>query len=89
MAKPDEILADEQNFYQENRSAWLKDHAGKFALVKGRRLVGFYDSPDVAYQDGLTKLGNVAMLVIQVLPEQPIERFPALQLGLISADLQN
>jgi hypothetical protein len=89
MAAAHEILKEEREFYEENRAAWLKDHASKFALVKGRQLVGFYESPDLAYQDGLTKLGNVPMLVIQVLPEQPVARFPALQLGLIGADLQS
>jgi hypothetical protein len=89
MADAQEILTEEREFYQQNRAAWLKDHAGKFALVKRRQLVGFYESPDLAYQDGLMKLGNVPMLVIQVLAEQPVARFPALQLGLMSADFQN
>ena len=88
MSDPKEILVEEQSFYQENRADWLKEHQGKFALIKGREVFGFFDSPDTAYQDGLRKLGNVPMLVIQVLPEQPVAQIPALQFGLIGADLQ-
>lgn len=85
---PEEILAEERKFYNENRAEWLKQHPGKFALIKGRELFGTFDSPDVAYAEGLKVLGNVPMLVIQILPEQPVARFPALQLGLIRADIQ-
>ncbi len=88
MAATGEILAEERGFYPENRSAWLQAHPGKFVLIQGRQLLGVYDSPDVAYADGLKLLGNVPMLVIQVLPDQPTARFPALQLGLIRADFQ-
>lgn len=88
MAAPEEILAEERGFYQENRATWLQQHQGKFVLIKGRRLLGVYDSPDVAYAEGLKLLGNVPMLVMQVLPDQPVARFPALELGLIRADIQ-
>jgi len=88
VATSGEILAEERGFYQENRAALLQQHQGKFVLIKGRQLLGVFDSPEVAYGEGLKLLGNVPMLVIQVLPEQPVARFPALQLGLIRADLQ-
>lgn len=84
----DEILAVERAYFEEHRTAWLEEHQGKFALIKDRRLFGMFDSPDAAYAEGLKLLGNVPMLVIQVLPEQPVARFPALQLGLIRADIQ-
>jgi hypothetical protein len=88
VAASGEILVEERGFYQENRAALLQQHQGKFVLIKGRKLLGVFDSPDLAYAEGLKLLGNVPMLVIQVLPEQPVARFPALQLGLIRADLQ-
>jgi hypothetical protein len=88
VATSGEILVEERGFYQENRAALLQQHLGKFVLIKGRQLLGVFDSPEVAYAEGLKLLGNVPMLVIQVLPEQPVARFPALQLGLIRADLQ-
>ncbi len=88
LAVTEELLTEEREYYQEQRAALLQQHREKFALIKGRKLLGVYDSPDVAYLEGLKLVGNVPMLVIQVLPEQPIARFPALQLGLIRADIQ-
>lgn len=84
---PTEVLASEQAFYKESRESLLKDHLGKWALIIGRKVLGIYDSPDKAYAEGLRAAGNVPMLVIQVLPEQPTVRFPALQFGLVSARL--
>ena len=84
----EEILAEEREYYSRNHVGWMQQYQGKFALIKGRKLLGVYDSPDAAYAEGLKALGNVPMLVVQVLPEQPIARFPALQLGLVRADLQ-
>ena len=82
-----DVLTVEQAFYKESREALLKDHPGKWALIVERKLVGIFDSPDTAYAEGLKAVGNVPMLVIQILPEQPTVRFPALQLGLVSARL--
>ena len=82
-----EALVEEQAFYAEFRATLLRDHPGKWALIVGRKLLGVFDSPDTAYAEGLKISGNVPMLVVQILPEQPTVRFPALQLGLISARL--
>lgn len=81
----DAVLAQEQACYEESRGALLKEHPGKWAVIVGRKLLGVFDSPDTAYVEGLKAVGNVPMLVIQILPEQPTVRFPALQLGLVSA----
>jgi hypothetical protein len=82
-----EPLAEEQAFYSESQAALLRDHQGKWALIVGRKLLGVFDSPDTGYAEGLRIAGNVPMLVIQILPEQPTVTFPALQLGLVSARL--
>lgn len=88
MATTDEILVEERRFFQENRASLLQRYSGKFVLIKGHELLGVFDSPDFAYAEGLKRLGNVPMLVVQVLPEDPVARFPALQLGLVRADIQ-
>lgn len=82
-----DVLSEEQAFYAASRDSLLKEHSGKWVLIVGRKLLGVFDSPDTAYSEGLKIVGNVPMLVIQVLPEQPTVRFPALQLGLVSARL--
>jgi hypothetical protein len=40
-AKP---LETEVAFFASHLSAWLNDAEGKFALVKGAELIGFYDT---------------------------------------------
>ncbi len=82
-----EVLNAEQAFYKESRDKLLKEHPGKWALIVERKLLGVFDSPDTAYAEGLKAVGNVPMLVIQILPEQPTLRIPALQFGLVSARL--
>ena len=82
-----DVLGAEQAFYQGSRVRLLAEHPGKRALIVGRRLLGIFDSPDTAYAEGLRAVGNVPMFVVQILPEQPTVRFPALQLGLVSARL--
>jgi hypothetical protein len=80
-----EVLAEEQAFYAGQRESLLATSEGKYALIKGTRLVGTYDTPSAAYADGISKLGNVPMLIVHVVRDEPAGRVPALTLGLIHA----
>ncbi len=82
-------LSEEMQFYLESKAELLRTVEGKFALIKGRRLIGTYDAPDRAYAEGVATLGNVPMLIIQVQRDAPESRVPALTLGLIHADLSH
>ena len=59
-------LTEEVNFYEENKEEYLAQYYGKFVLIKGRILVGVYLDFSSAYADGLRILGNVSMLIKQV-----------------------
>jgi hypothetical protein len=78
-------LAEETNYYHEVKESLLPTAEGKFALIKGRKLVGLFDSPDKAYSEGIAQLGNVPMLIVQVKKEEAKIQIPALTLGLIRA----
>jgi len=81
-----ELLIEEQKYYESERERLLAAHSGKFALIKGAKLVGVFDTQSAAYEAGLTQLGNVPMLIVQLVPQRPVEfESPALHLGLISA----
>ena len=41
-------LNREQAVYETNLSRWLADHEGKFVLIKGDKVDGFYESRDEA-----------------------------------------
>ena len=78
-------LAEETKYYHEIKEGLLPTAEGKFALIKGRKLVGLFDSPDRAYAEGIAQLGNVPMLIVQVKKEETKVQIPALTLGLIRA----
>ena len=82
---PETPLQEEQAFFEANRAALLKDHQGKFALVKGSELIGTFDTDENAYTEGVAKFGNVSFLIRKVEEKDPTAQFPALTYGLLSA----
>ena len=59
-------LETEVQYFNEHRAEFLEQAAGKFALIKGDRLIGMFDSEISAIRNGYQKLGNVPFLVRQV-----------------------
>ena len=80
-----EAIETELAFYTEKKEELLAAHEGKYALIKGRELLGLFDTFPQAYEAGLRKVGNKPMLIKQVLRQEPVEHFPALEHGLIRA----
>jgi hypothetical protein len=86
---PENVLAEELAYFDEVRKDLLSNSEGKFVLIKGRQVLGVFDTGQAAYEHGLATFGNVPMLVAQILKEDMVARFPALHLGLIHASLQD
>ena len=82
----DSQLETELAYFEAHRSEWLQHHEGKFALIRGEKLSGVFDSWQNAYESGVNEWGIVAFLVKQILPQDPIESAPALTYGLINAN---
>lgn len=82
------VLADEREYFDAHRGELLKAHAGKYALIKARALVGIFDTPEAAYEAGVNEFGNVPMLIVQISAEDVVVSYPALQLGLIGGAVQ-
>jgi hypothetical protein len=82
------MLDDEIGFYEENLPAWLDRHEGRVVLVKGRELIGFFDTEREAVAEGVERYGLTSFLVRRVLAEQPVVYVPALEHGVLRADLQ-
>jgi hypothetical protein len=80
-------LETELKFFKENHDKWKKSYTGKFALVKGGELIGVYDSPDKAYDEGAKRFGTASFLVRQIGVADSDVQIPALTLGLINARL--
>jgi hypothetical protein len=78
-------LQTEQAFFEKNRSQLLKEHRGKYALIKGEVLVGTFDTAENAYIAGVQRFGNVPFLIKQVVEEEREIYLPAMTLGLLRA----
>ena len=59
-------LEAELQYFNEHRAEFMEKAAGKFALIKGDRLIGMFDNETSAIRNGYQKLGNVPFLVKQV-----------------------
>ena len=74
-------LDTELRYFDEQRLQLLKDAAGKFALVKGKALIGVFDSENAAIRYGYETLGNVPFLVKRITEADIPLNFTSFNLG--------
>ena len=71
-APPTRLIA-ELNLYEAHKSEWLETHRGKFVVVKGKDLLGFFLDFHDAYSAGVEKYGIYSdFLVKRVVPQEPV-----------------
>ena len=83
-----DVLREELAYFEENRSAWVTAHHGKFALIKGRSLLDTFTTFAEAYARGVELFGPESFLVKCILAEDPKHAIPVLSFSLIHASLQ-
>lgn len=88
MIMDEPVLAEEYSYFAEIKSELLKDQGGKFALIKGKKLVGVFDTDTDAYQVGVMQFGNEAFLIVRITQEEESYWIPTLELGLLDADIK-
>ena len=76
------MLVEEIQFFTESLAKWLETYQGKVALVKGRQLIGTYDTETQALAEGARLYQTQPFLIRRILPSQPEVRVPALTLGI-------
>ena len=81
-------LSSEYQYYLKTKPELLKQYKGKFALIKGEKLVGTFDTDADAYKAGLLEFGNIPFLIIQILEDGERTWIPVLELGLLNANSQ-
>ncbi|MCX6594387.1 MAG: hypothetical protein NTZ56_22965 [Acidobacteria bacterium] len=74
-------------YFESIKADLVKNHLGKFALVKDQRFVGAFDNPTNAYEKGIKEFGNTIFLVKRIGEQEEAYRNPALALGLMQARL--
>lgn len=72
---PGEVFQGEWDTYRREVSHLLAEgHEGRFVLIKGRQIIGLYDTWDAARLAGLGLYLMEPFLVQQILADEPIFR---------------
>lgn len=77
------MLDKEREFYDAHVAEWQRSHPGKFVVVKGDQVLGFFDSLDEALSAGGARFGLSSFLARRVGEQQETVDIPALTLGLL------
>jgi len=64
-----ETIQAELKHFAAQKSEWLKNHRGKFVLVKGEELIGVFDAPESALSEGARRFGLEPFLIRRVATE--------------------
>jgi hypothetical protein len=78
-------LEKELALYEKMKADLLKNHEGKFVLIRGDEFLGAFDSAENAYGEGVKRFGRESFLVKKVTTQEEVYRNQALNLGLINA----
>ncbi|OFZ82325.1 MAG: hypothetical protein A2583_15425 [Bdellovibrionales bacterium RIFOXYD1_FULL_53_11] len=62
-------LDKESELFKMKLDEWRSTHLGKFVLIKGTTVVGFFDSLKAAFDAGSAKFGLEPFFVKQVTPK--------------------
>ncbi|HEY6251414.1 MAG TPA: hypothetical protein VI685_15760 [Candidatus Angelobacter sp.] len=66
-------LSAEIEFYESQKTEWLKSHRDQFAVVKGNDVLGFFTDFHRAYLAGATEYGiDTDFLVRRVVLHEPM-----------------
>ncbi|PYJ84120.1 MAG: hypothetical protein DME22_13955 [Verrucomicrobia bacterium] len=78
-------LEQELKYFEEIKAELLKNHKDKFALIKGDKFLGAFDTPDNAYREGVKQFGKEIFLIKRISEQEEVYRNQALFLGLLNA----
>ena len=88
--KSGSILGEEKEFLEQNRDRFVKEHPNQYLLIKGRELVGSFDTQTEAVDEGIRLFCAGPFLVRKAGEDAPVLSNPALSLGVpLRADIGN
>ena len=76
------LLAEELDFYDENRERFLHEHTNRHLLIKGNELIASFPTMDQAVGEGVRQFGSEPFLVRLSGTDTPTFTVPVLALGL-------
>ena len=56
-------LTEENRIFRENEDSWAEQHEGKFVLIRGDDVVGFFKTSEEALSEGYRRFGTVPFFV--------------------------
>jgi hypothetical protein len=66
-------LQTELSVFEQHKREWLRSNPGKFVVIAGQTVAGFYPDYESAFRAGLEKFGvKASFLIKQVWEEQPV-----------------
>jgi predicted acetyltransferase len=65
-------LEIERQVFDEHVQEWRSSHVGKFVLIKGKEVVGFYNSIEEAFVQGSKRYGMADFFIEQILPAETV-----------------
>lgn len=66
-------LSAEIEFYETQKTKWLKSHRDDYVVVKGNDVLGFFKNFHEAYFAGYERFGaHVDFLVKRIAPQEPV-----------------
>lgn len=65
-------LSREAELFDQNLDEWRRSQLGKFVLIKGTDVLGFYSSLDAAFAAGTERFGLEPFFVKQVVPRDVV-----------------
>lgn len=86
MKKRDLSLKHEIGIFSQKREELRKRYGDrKFVVIKGDEILGPFDDPKKAYEEGITRFGITPFLIELLAKERKVEQVPALALGILHA----
>lgn len=78
-------LEEELEYFKSIKNTSLAPYKGKFALIKGKKLIDAFTTSEEAYQAGVSRFGTEPFLIKEVADEETVESIPALNIGNLHA----
>ncbi len=82
-----EVIRKELNYFKKTKGELLKTQRGKFALIKGEKLVGTFTTGEEAYREGVRSFGREPFLIKPIVEAEEEQKIPVLSAHLIHANL--
>ena len=71
-----DLYRTEQATWERCKARLLREHPGRFALIRGRTVVAIHDTEDAAIEDAYARWGYGPIFVQPIVDPEPVEYLP-------------